>query len=81
MSESALQTCLWITLCLIDISVYARGNSDCISVLSLETVPAVYRMCVSNAVSDNYSDVLSSPQVLQTLSVFIRNITILLDLG
>lgn len=81
MSESALQTCLWITSCLIDISVYARGNSDCISVLSLETVPAVYRMCVSNAVSDNYSDVLSSPQVLQTLSVFIRNITILLDSG
>lgn len=81
MSESALQTCLWITSCLIDISVYARGNSDCISVLSLETVPAVYKMFVSNAVSDNYSDVLSSPQVLQTLSVFIRNITILLDSG
>lgn len=81
MSESALQTCLWITSCLVDISVYARGNSDFVSVLSMETVPAVYRICASNAVSDNYSDVLSSPQVLQTLSVFIKNVTTLLDSG
>ena len=81
MSESALQTSLWITACLNDISIYARGNSDCVPILSLETVPAVYRLCVSNAVSDNYSDVLSSPDVLQTLSAFIRNTAILLDSG
>nr|XP_022341632.1 MMS19 nucleotide excision repair protein homolog [Crassostrea virginica] len=81
MSESALQTCLWITSCLNDISIYARENSDCILILSLETVPAVYKLCVSNAVSDNYSDVLSSSDVLQTLSAFIRNTAILLDSG
>ena len=81
MSESALQTSLWITACLNDISIYARGNSDCVPILYLETVPGVYRICVSNAVSDNYSEVLSSPDVLQTLSAFIRNTAILLDSG
>ncbi|XP_061184296.1 MMS19 nucleotide excision repair protein homolog [Saccostrea echinata] len=81
MGESSSQICLWIASCLIDISVYVRGNSDCVSILSTETIPSVYRLVVSNSVSDNYSEVLSSPQVLQSLSTFIRNTVILLDSG
>ncbi|XP_062576220.1 MMS19 nucleotide excision repair protein homolog [Saccostrea cucullata] len=81
MSESASEMCLWIVSCLIDISVYVRGNSDCVSILSTETIPSVYRLVVSNSVSDNYSEVLSSPQILQSLATFIRNTVILLDNG
>ncbi|XP_056005007.1 MMS19 nucleotide excision repair protein homolog [Ostrea edulis] len=80
MSESASQTCLSLTSCLIDISMYVRGNSDCVSTLCAETVPGVYQLVVRNALSDNYSEVLSSPKVLQSLSTFIRNTVVMLDL-